>query len=185
MTQEHLMGGLSIIVFSGLMLFITISTIKKRFPSTAIHPFNSAAEIMSYYQSSISVLFNQVWILLLPLGFVLSEYIIKIPIFLYQRPEISTSSATISDLARMFSGKLSLKSAVISLLHTPGMLDYGYNSSISKSVLFWGFFLICAITFKAVSNKLQQFASASNMKNVFYFKKILKSSLAILILFFP
>lgn len=182
MTQEHLMGGLSIIVFSGLLLFITISTIKKRFPATATRPFNSATEIISYYQASISVLSNKLWILLLPLGFVLSEYIVKIPIFLYQRPDISTSSVTMSDLAHRFSGKISLKGAVISLLHTPNMLDYGYNSSISKNVIFFSFFLICALTFKAGSKKLQQFASASNMKNVFYFEKILKASLAILIL---
>jgi len=182
MTQEHLIGGLSIIVFSGLLLFITISTIKKRFPATAIRPFNSATEIISYYQASISVLSNKVWILLLPLGFVLSEYIIKIPMFLYQRYIISTSSVSMSDLAHRFSDKLSLKSTVISFLHTPNMFDYGYNRSISANIIFFIIFLICALTFKIVSKRLQQFASASNMKNVFYFEKILKASLAILIL---
>jgi hypothetical protein len=182
MTQEHLMGGLSIIVFSGLLLFITISTLKKQLPATAVCPFDSAAEIISYYNSSISVLVNKPWILLLPLGFVLSEYIIKIPIFLYQRPDISTISDTMPDLARMFTGRISLKSAAISLLHTPSMLDYGYNTSISNSLIFYGFFLICVVTFKAESKKLEQFASESNLKNVFYFERILKVSLAALIL---
>lgn len=176
------MGGLSIIVFSGLLLFITISTLKKRLPAAAYHTFNSATEIISYFKSSIAVLTNKLWILLLPLGFVLSEFIIKIPIFLYNRPDISTASDTMADLARMFSGRLSLESAVISLFHTPNMFDYGYNSSISNSIIFYGFFIICSVTYKAESKKLQQFASESNMKNVFYFEKILKGSLAILIL---
>ena len=47
-----------------------------------------------------------------------------------------------------------------------------------------GLFLLCTITFKAVSKKLQQIASDSNMKNALHFEKILKGSLALLILFF-
>ena len=177
MTQEHLMGGLSIIVFSGLLIYILTSTIKTRFPESAFRPFTSAEEILSYFKISISVLIYKRWILLLPLMCVLSNHIIRFFLFLYQRPDLSVRLDSGMDIDHIFSSSVTLKSALSSLLLTPRILDYGYSGSISGSILFMAIFLVCILAFKFVSEKLQKAASGVSLQNVVFFKKTLIISL--------
>ena len=92
MSEEHLMTGLLIVLFSGIFIFICIQRLKNFFPVSAFESFESVSEIKSYYISSVIIISKKRWLLLLPLFITLAAYLLKIPIFLYQRPEISALS---------------------------------------------------------------------------------------------
>ena len=183
MSEEVLMTGLSIILFTGLGLFILTQIFRKTLPQTALIPFKSYVQIKSYYSTAISILSVKRWLFILPLCLVLSNYVIKIVILLHQKSEIFTYSKTsASDLSTLFWAKVSFASLLRSLFRTPRMLDYGYSGAITGGVLFMGFFIVCAITFKAESRKMRHYASEDNLVNVSLFESILRLSLILLIL---
>ena len=182
MSEEHFMTGLLIVLFSGIFIFICIQRLKNFFPVSAFKSFESVSEIKSYYKSSVTIISKKRWLLLLPLFITLAAYLLKIPIFLYQRPEISAlSDPGLNKFTNDFFSRISLFDIIKTLFQTPNLLDYGYHGSISGSIIFLGFFLICCITFKAESKKLQSHSVEYNYKNVAFFEKILKYSLIFLI----
>ncbi len=182
MSEEHLMTGLLIVLFSGIFIFVCIQRLKNFFPVSAFESFESFSEIKTYYKSSIAIISKKRWLLLLPLFITLSAYLLKIPIVLYQRSEISAlSDANLSQFTNNFFGKISLFGSIKTLFQTPNLLDYGYHGSISGSIIFIGFFLICCATFKAESKKLQRYSEDYNFKNVAFLEKNLKYSLIFLI----
>ena len=182
MSEEHLMTGLLIVLFLGIFIFICIQRLKIFFPVSAFESFESASEIKTYYKSSVTIISKKRWLLLLPLFLAIAAYLVKIPIFLYQRPEISAlSDANLKQFTNDFFGRISLFEIIKTLFQTPSLLDYGYHGSISGSIIFFGFFLICCFTFKAESKKLRQYSVESNYQNVAFFEKIMKYSLIFVI----
>lgn len=182
MSEEHLMTGLLIVLFSGIFIFICIQRLKNFFPVSAFELFESVSEIKSYYKSSVTIISKKRWLLLLPLFIALSAYLLKIPIFLYQRPEVSAlSDPNLNKFTNDFFGRISNSDIIKTLFQTPNLLDYGFHVSISGSIIFFGVFLICCLTFKPGSKKLQSHSVESNYKNVAFLKKILKYSLIFLI----
>jgi hypothetical protein len=182
MSEDVLMTGLSIILFSGISVFILSQIIRKTFPQGALVPFKSFEEIKSYFSTAISVLTAKRWLFILPLCFALSNHLIKIAIWLFQRSRLpSYSEPSAGDLSSALWAKVSFASILRSLLRTPNMLDYGYNGAITGGLLFMGFFVLFAITFRAESRKLRHYASEDNLTSVDYLETILKLSLILII----
>ena len=77
---------------------------------------------------------------------------------------------------------ISVADIIKSFFKTPNVLDYGFHGAITGNIIFLGFFLICCVTFKAESKRLQRYASEDNLENVAYFEKILKYCLILLII---
>ena len=76
MSEDHLMNGLLVIVFSGIIIFICIQAGKKYFPESAFRSFASFNEIKQYYAVSVAIIKKNPWLLYVPLLLSLSNLLI-------------------------------------------------------------------------------------------------------------
>lgn len=182
MSEEQLMTGLLVVLFSGIFIFVCVQRLKSFLPVSALESFGSVVEIKAYYQSAVTIIFKKRWLMLLPLAVTLSAYLIKIPFFLHQRSQFaSLSNEIIALFAEDFINRTSLLDIIKTLTLTPGLLDYGYHGSISGSIIFLGFFLIYCATFKAETRRLRSYSDEYNFQNVSFFQGILKYSFIFLV----
>jgi hypothetical protein len=183
-------------IITGIALKIIYEKWGRNLPKSAFIGF-SLHDIICYYKSAIKIMLKKRWLLWLPLCFVLSNYIFKIPILISARTSLDSSGISLDKGLPICSGfsflgclnhisePLFYKIAN-AVSRTPAFLDYGYSEAFSASFLFMILFLVCAaiVVFNKPSNKFLSGLRKHNPDNYFFLEKIFKISLAILIFFF-
>jgi len=182
MTQQDLMAGLSILLAAGVLLFILFSILKKRLPASAWQFFSSRAELLSYYDFARRALFQRPWLLILPLALVAAARIIQIVFFLSAQSPPPPEPGTWDLWKQLFSLRFFSREVLTTLLHAARLLRYGFDTAISGNLVFQVFFLICALTYRAESRRLQALATAENQPQLVFYKKILRAALVVFIL---
>lgn len=147
----------------------------KRLPKKSFVGFSSIKDIAYYYKLALSIISEKSWLIWLPLGFALSNFVIRIPILIMQR-SAALKSIENSNLQDLFYNEPFFEQIFKSLFQASKMLSYGYDGAISGSYLFLLLATVCAILlmFKNKSNKLQQYIEDNNIESFIFLKQILK-----------
>lgn len=183
MNEDLLVLIVSIFLTIGIVSTIIYQRWGKYFPKSAFVGFSSIKEIVYYYKSAISVIAKKRWLLWLPLCFVLSNYLIKIPVWIIQRSSFISSGITTSDQTKPYTEPF-LERFITSLSQSASMLDYGYYGAIAGNIFFQLIFIVCAFilvfNFRDSASKFQKYVLEHNIDKFIFLKKVFKYSLFVL-----